>query len=219
MFTSGMKVLASISAFLVPFFVHAAIENPLGPNVTFASLLVGFTNWLLGLVAVLAVLGIVAGGIRMILSIGNESSVAAAKKIVTWSVAGLAVAVLALAIVSAVARGILGVAWHFDMPPLAYEAHAADIGLDTARGVDLLEPTPAGIAQNILFFITSLAAILSLAAFIWGAVMFILSLGDESKAATAKRIMLYAIIGLLLVGGAYVVVRLVGRLLGVDSAG
>lgn len=92
------------------------------------------------------------------------------------------------------------------------------IGLDKAANVGLDSLSPVDIIQNAVQYIASLAAIITLGVFIYGAVMFILSAGDESRAAKAKKIMLFAIVGLLLVGGAYAVIAIVQAVLGVKAS-
>lgn len=192
-----------------------AIQNPLTGVDTFADLIVNVTNFLLGLVGILSLVGIVYGGIRMIISIGNESGLAEAKRIVFWSVAGLAVAGLAYTIISIVASDLLGISQVNESRFIAPAYAATDIGLDEAERVNLPRLSATTLGQNIVNLLTSLAAVIALAAFIWGAVMYITSLGDDSKAGTAKKIMLYAVIGLLLVGAAYVVLRVVQQILGI----
>lgn len=188
------------------------IQNPLQGQ-TFEGILVRFANWLLGLVAIISLIGIIMSGVRMIVAVGNDQAIASAKKILFWSVTGLIVAVLALAIVYTVANQILGVSRAYQL--LVPTAHAVDIGLDTAIQTGLEPTTPQEIAVPVVLFITSLGALLSFAVFILGAVMMIISLGDDQRVALAKKVMLYAVVGLLLMGAAYVVVRFVGRLLGV----
>lgn len=59
-------------------------------------------QYLLGLVAALAVLFIIIGGIRMVTSAGNTSSVTAGKQTVTWAIIGLVVSMLAFTIINVV---------------------------------------------------------------------------------------------------------------------
>lgn len=101
---------------LVPVGVLAAgdaggskITNPLGSNTTIEDLLVNVAQYMLSLVALLALVGIVYGGIRMVVSFGNEQGVAAAKKIITWSVVGIIVAGMAYGIVETIAVWILDI--------------------------------------------------------------------------------------------------------------
>ena len=68
------------------------------------------------------------------------------------------------------------------------------------------------IIQTILLWILGLAAIAALVALIIGGVMFILSVGNEDRARTAKRIILYAIVGLLIIGTSFLIVQTVGTI-------
>lgn len=52
----------------------------------------------------------------------------------------------------------------------------------------------------ILAVVGSLVAILALAALIYGAVLYITSMGDEGKTERAKKIILYALVGIILLG-------------------
>lgn len=59
-------------------------------------------KFLLGIVAVISIIVVVVSGIRYITAAGQEENVEKAKKILTYAVVGLAVALLGLAIVKAV---------------------------------------------------------------------------------------------------------------------
>lgn len=88
-------------------------KNPLGsdrdPIETIDAFLVKVITWLLGISGGLAILAIIGGGVRMILSFGNDQSVAAAKGIITWAVLGLLVILLSYAILTIVVNEFLGV--------------------------------------------------------------------------------------------------------------
>lgn len=85
------------------------VSNPLGSNTTFFDILKVIVNWLLGLVGVLALLALVIGGARMIVSFGNEDGVRSGKRIITWAVIGLTVVILSYAIIAIVSFDLLGV--------------------------------------------------------------------------------------------------------------
>lgn len=74
-------------------------------------------------------------------------------------------------------------------------------------GSGLAEGTFSEYIIAIIQFLFSLVAILALAALVWGAIMYIISLGDEGRAGTAKKIILYAIIGVLLAGGSFMILQ------------
>lgn len=68
--------------------------------------------------------------------------------------------------------------------------------------------TPTDFIIAVLRVATYLIAALALAALVWGAIMYITSMGDEGKADTAKKVILYAIIGLIVLGAAGMVVNI-----------
>lgn len=205
------------------------IQNPI-PGVTdIADLFLAFANYLLGLVVVLALIGVIWGGIRMVIASGDENAIANAKRIVFWSVAGLAVALLSLTIINIVICEALGIsdqclgggAFRSGGTQLAQYLLTSNTAqaIDTSNLDALPRLSTRDLAGSIVNFLSSIAALVALAVFIWGAFRYMTSLGDEQKAESAKRVMLYAVVGLFLVGAAYVVIRLVGNLLGLDNGG
>ncbi len=61
---------------------------------------------------------------------------------------------------------------------------------------------------NVLKVALGLVGIIAVAAVIYGGFTYITSFGNEDRAKTAKQIILYAIIGLIIIGGAAIVVNL-----------
>ena len=57
-------------------------------------------NVLLGIVGVVAIIMIIVGALRMVLSAGNEKTVAGARNTILYAVIGLIIAILAFAIVN-----------------------------------------------------------------------------------------------------------------------
>lgn len=86
----------------------STFKNPLGDNVTLTGFLIRITNWLLGISAFLVMVALIVGGIRFVISFGNEQAVSSAKRILTWAVIGLIIITLSYAILTFV-RQILGV--------------------------------------------------------------------------------------------------------------
>lgn len=60
----------------------------------------GFIEGFLGVIAGLALVGVMVGGIRFMTSYGGEEGITAAKKTAIWSVVGFGISLLAYAIVS-----------------------------------------------------------------------------------------------------------------------
>ncbi len=61
-------------------------------------------NVLFSLIATVSIIFIIVGGFRLAFSQGSQEAVTAGKKTITWAIAGLAVALLAFAIIKAVAN-------------------------------------------------------------------------------------------------------------------
>lgn len=94
---------------LIPLVVSAQIENPLGGGTnTLTGILQNVIGWLLGLVGMLALLSLVVGGIRLIVAFGREDGVKSAKQMIFWSVIGLVVVLLSLAVITIVERLLRG---------------------------------------------------------------------------------------------------------------
>jgi hypothetical protein len=65
----------------------------------------------------------------------------------------------------------------------------------------------------VLGVVAALVAVLALVALVWGAVMYITSLGDEGRVEKAKKIIIYALVGLLILGVAGILVNVVINLI------
>lgn len=82
------------------------IANPLSVN-TISGLLARIINFLLGAAAMVAMLALVFGGLKMIGVFVSEDNVKEGKKIILWAVIGLAVIMIAFVIIRTVSS-VLG---------------------------------------------------------------------------------------------------------------
>lgn len=130
-----------------------------------------------------------------------------------------------------VMRVLAGSLFFLLVAPALAQVTGADIPIPSSLGEgikavesNLVTPANSGLAKgasvatyikNIILFLLSLVAVLGLLALVVGGLMYILSLGDESKAEHAKKIILYAIIGILVVGGSFMIIYTIGGFLGV----
>lgn len=94
---------AADSLALGPSSQESKFKDPLA-DVTIVGFLTNVIKWLLGLSGALALLSIVVGGIRMILSFGDDQRVASAKRIIGWAVAGLLIILLSYAILNLISQ-------------------------------------------------------------------------------------------------------------------
>ncbi|KKT92779.1 MAG: hypothetical protein A3I08_00595 [Candidatus Andersenbacteria bacterium RIFCSPLOWO2_02_FULL_46_11] len=108
-YSQFVLMLLVLGLFITPLFSHAAtFENPLGTEMTdIRTVIMSLTRWLVRLSALIAILALVFGGMRLIIGgFGNEQEAVAAKKIITWAIIGLFVVGLA-AIILWTIRSIL----------------------------------------------------------------------------------------------------------------
>ena len=80
---------------------------PVGVPANFDNAVINLTNWILGFVAMIAVLAIVWGGVMYIGSAGDETKATTGKRVVTYSLIGLVIAGIAYALVNVIVTVIL----------------------------------------------------------------------------------------------------------------
>ena len=125
------------------------------------------------IVAVLAVLMIVVAGILYMTSAGDQGKVETAKKAVTAAIIGLALALAAPALLKEI-YDVLG-----------------------ASGAPTVNRTLSQIITETIKVLAGFVGSISVLMLVVGGIMYITSAGDSTKADTAKNIIKYAIIGLV----------------------
>lgn len=141
-----------------------------------SKLVLGIARFLEAFVGVVAVLMIVISGFRLISDPESEDQVTKATKHITWSVIGLII----VGISEVVVRIFYG---------------EAGEGIDVKAGKELI----AKIAE----FVSSFVGIAALLALVYGGYMYVSSFGDEDGTGKAKKIVIYALVGLLIAAGAF----------------
>ncbi len=110
-------LLANAILFLMPFFVFAQVGAPQGITNPLAAsgvnsvddIIINGIKWMSGLVAILAIMGVVYGGLLIILGFTDEGKVKQGKQIIYWAIIGLVTAMLSYVIINTVVRSVLGV--------------------------------------------------------------------------------------------------------------
>jgi len=133
----------------------------------------------------LAVLAITVGGVMYILSGGDERRSSTAKNIIIYAILGLVIAGLANVIAQEVE--------------------------DVVTGGNPIETR--NLITNISNFFVGFIAILSALVVVVGGVMYVMSLGDEQRTSRAKRIVLFAIVGLLISGLATIISNILRQII------
>lgn len=150
-------------------------ENPLTKDKV-EDVLGGVLSTIQGIVAILAVLFLVIGGIIYITSAGDEKRMTVAKGAILAAVIGFALAIAAPSFLKEI----------YDALDVKESDAIADPG-----GIPLSQ-----IALNFLDVLLSFVGILAVIMLVVGGIMYIVSAGDETRSETAKKIVTYAVIGL-----------------------
>jgi len=168
-------------------------SNPLAIN-SVSDLLASILSKLRGVIVIIAVIFIVIGGIMYMTSAGNEKMVTRAKQTWTGAVVGLAIALAAPAFLNEI---------------LDILKAGPDV---SGTGSDI---TIKQIAINVLNFLLSIFGVLAIISLIVGGGMYLTAYGDEKKIDSGKKIITYAIIGIVVALSALVVTRQIANLIGV----
>lgn len=142
------------------------------------------------IIGAIAVVYIVRSGLRMVTLGANEEELGKDKKNLAYGIVGLLFILLASPIVNQVFYKI-DVTRYPGVEPVRP-------GIDVARGLGEL----VGFTNLVIKFVGP-AAILALLA---GGIMYAIAGGDEEKTAKAKKIMLWALIGIIIIFGAFGIV-------------
>jgi len=143
-----------------------------------------------GLIAVLAVIFIVIGGIMYMISAGDQNMAARGKKIITAALIGLVIALSA--------NTFLVEIWRILQPTTG----TAPVGLGFKQ-----------IAINVLQFLLSIVGILGIIGLVIGGGMMITAYGNEERAKKGKTVVTYAIIGIVISLSALIIVSQISTLI------
>lgn len=166
------------------YFVWAAdsivFSNPIGsPDLnSFLALVAGNLS---GLVASLAVIFIVVGGIMYMISAGDQNMIERAKKIITAAIIGLVIALSAQTFLVEIYRMV--------------------------GGTQVQGRTFQQIAIDVLKFLLGLVGVLGIIAMVIGGVMMLTAYGNEEQVTKGKKIVTYAIIGVIVSLGSLIIVQ------------
>lgn len=75
--------------------------------------------------------------------------------------------------------------------------------------VDATADTLVGSVLILINGFLTIIGVVALAVLIWGGVLYIISIGDDGRINTAKKIIIYAIVGLIVIGLSALIVNVV----------
>jgi len=148
-----------------------------------------------GIIALIAIVMIVVGGIMYMASGGNDKAMERAKMIITAAVVGLALTLAAPTFVKEILKILQG--------------NSMDPGnLDQVLTIQ-------GILLGILDFLLACVGIIAIIAMVIGGGMYLTAYGDEDRAKKGKQIATYAIVGIAIAIGSLIIVKQVAELFGI----
>lgn len=95
---------------------------------------------------------------------------------------------------------------------------AADLGLGNAGGIGL-QGNLTGIIANVIKVALGLVGVLALAYIVYGGFLYISAAGDAKQIDKAKTVIIYAVIGIIVIGISYALVQFVIGAIGGGSGG
>jgi len=171
-------------------------KNPIAFK-TVSELLNSILDHLLGIIAIIAVIFIIIGGVMYMMSGGSETMITRAKKTWTGAVIGFAIALASPTFLKEIQKILGGNGTNGNAQQWVSNAL-----------------TIKQIAVNVLNLLLSVIGIVAIIALVIGGGMYLTAYGNEKKIDTGKRITTYAIIGIAVSLAALVIVHQVAHLLG-----
>lgn len=108
--------------------------------------------------------------------------------------------------ISSAINGIL-----LSLVPILTTAATVESGLSNAPGVNLTIQSLAGIVEGLACYATQLVTIVMVVMIVWYGFQMMAAQSNESKFAEARKSLGYAVIGMIVILGAYTIIATVGN--------
>ena len=164
----------------------------------FSDALPQWISYLITFSAGAAVLMIVVGGVMLMLNPEQEDMKEKGFKTITWAIAGLIISMLAYSIVEIV-----------NQVPFLGSNPTTDLDIDTGNGIENLAQGDlrSEIIPDIIKIILQLMGTLAFLLLLYAGVLMVIRDGEEEKITKARRLIIYAIVGIAISLVAYIVVE------------
>lgn len=189
-------------------FTEKASDKARGSSiVSFGQLVDKILLYSAGLIGIIAFFVIVIAGFLYMTAGGNEAQTTKAKNAILYALLGIAIYVLSYGIM-------------FNVMQIIKDITGASSGSSGAINLStLLQGDPTGFdldtafqaAERLIGIAVSFAAIVGFVMIIWASILYVTSVGDENKAETAKKTLIWSIAGTFIVSLAGFIVDLVDR--------
>jgi len=170
------------------------------------------------LAAMLALLFLILGGIRYMLSRGDPKAVDAARNTVTNAVVGLLIVLLSATIFFIISAVFKIKVFGFQFSPAVYATGGVDIGkyVDLGGGVTIGSAFQnfGELFTNIVRVALFAAGLVFFAMTVWGGFRYLNAGGDPKEADSARRTLTNAGIGLLIVVVSFAIIEILTHMAG-----
>ena len=164
--------------------VPAAITPPAG--LTFTLIINNIISFIQALISIVATLLVIIGGFMYLTSAGDDQKTARAKKTIFTALAGLLIAIISGTLTNIIT------------------------GIANVAGVPAADVLAIGnIIFNIIAFVLSFMSIIAVAAFVYGGITYLTSGGSDEKTQRGKKIIIYAVVGIIVIMISATVVNIV----------
>ena len=190
------------------------VENP----VPFGSLGEVLTALIPNIFAIAGMLGfafLVFGGIRYALARGDMKATDSARGVITNAITGLVI-ILVVFVIFEIITAVFKLSI-FSLVPTVKAQESIDIGSKLKLGNDPIAgifPNIASLVTAIIAAATALMGLIFFALLIFGGIRYMLARGDEKATQAARGVLTNAVIGLLIVLGAFAIITLIGLFTG-----
>lgn len=194
------KKLLSLTLILMIFPASAwaldvSFGNPVGTQGTITGLFQAILTGILNIIAFLAILFIVIGGVMYLVAstTGNDNLISSAKKIWVGSIIGLSLA-------------LAGPTFLKEINTIVLNGGPMPTNLASA-------PSLSDIVASVLSFLLSIIGILAIISLVINGIIYLTLFGDSSKAQKVKANINFSLFGLLIAGSALIIVRQIAELI------
>jgi len=156
-------------------------------------------NNLMGIIAFIAVIFIIIGGIMYMIAAGDETMVTRAKKTWTGAVTGFAIALASPTFLKEIKKILGG----------GGTGGSVESWVDSALTIN-------EIAINVLELLLSVIGIVAIISLVIGGGTYLTAYGDEKRLDSAKKIVKFSIIGITVALASLIIVKQIARLFGMN---
>jgi len=140
---------------------------------SFEDLVNRIAGWIFTIAIPLAVITIIWSGVLFMTAAGDETKVTTARKALTWSIVGLAIAIIGKGFTTLI----------------------QDILSPVGGGANLTSSGVVTVLNNLANWVFALAIVLAVIMIIWAGVLFMASSGSEEKITKARKALIWSLVG------------------------